>query len=434
MTATPTAARQHNVIQIESRSSVELELTDLVADGRFAVFPHVEQKGLLFLQFKKDRVSLSAGAYIGLIPLTPTITIDVKPKLPVSSLSRVLDVAAGSLSTLTGFDRAYLDSAEASTSVLEFLCYNLVQSIEPILVNGLHKTYVPQGESSERPRGTIDMIDTVRQHWSRAQLNLIKSHRFDQTTNIPPNRVIKSALEVILQRLNDAGRASGQLARSANSAYLSLPSSIGPFEKGDDDRSRLLVLNKGLPEWRNYYYRALDLALFVLSERQVSIEKAGSDVVMNSFIVNFDDIFEAYIRRVLQSRCGANFWVKDGNKEGRKPLFDDRKEPPAQPDILLTEAATRNTLVAEVKYKDKPNRDDVNQAITYAVSYRSEVAVLIHQARPGQISGIQKIGTVNGIRLFAYGFDLGNSNLDTEEAVLAREMCDLTTRASAHLS
>jgi 5-methylcytosine-specific restriction enzyme subunit McrC len=93
--------------KVPSRKSTELELSEILVDGKLQIYPHVEQKGLLFLQFRNARVIVSAGPFIGLIPLTPSISIEVEPKLPISNLARVLDIARSSLVALEGADRLY---------------------------------------------------------------------------------------------------------------------------------------------------------------------------------------------------------------------------------------------------------------------------------------------------------------------------------------
>jgi 5-methylcytosine-specific restriction enzyme subunit McrC len=176
---------------------------------------------------------------------------------------------------------------------------------------------------------------------------------------------------------------------------------------------------------RFYYYKALEIALLVLAGRGVSLQNYGSDVVLGSFIINFEELFEAYVRNVLQSQCGSAFWVQDGNREAKKPLFDDCKEPPAQPDIVIIERASGQKTIAEVKYKDRPNRDDINQALTYALSYRTKKSVLIHQRRPSAKQGLQKIGLVNGIHLNSYAFDLAVTDIEREEREMAACLFDL---------
>lgn len=74
------------ILSVASRNSIELPLSDVMSDGHIEVFAEIEAQGLLFLQFRRGKLFVTAGKYIGLIPLTPSISVDVKPKLPVSNL------------------------------------------------------------------------------------------------------------------------------------------------------------------------------------------------------------------------------------------------------------------------------------------------------------------------------------------------------------
>ena len=79
----------------------------VIAEEKVSIFPFVEEKGLLFVQIKKRKIILSAGPYIGLIPLSPNVIVDVRPKLPVYNLARVLDTAKGKLTSISGITMRY---------------------------------------------------------------------------------------------------------------------------------------------------------------------------------------------------------------------------------------------------------------------------------------------------------------------------------------
>jgi 5-methylcytosine-specific restriction enzyme subunit McrC len=409
------------LVRLESRNSCALNLSDLIVEGRLQVFPHVEEKGLLFVQFRKSKIVLSAGPYIGLIPLTPSILVEVRPKMPVVNLARILDTARNSLASLTDVDRFYKIDNNAGNSVFEFLSANLIDASRPIIVNGLHKDYVSISETTSHPRGRIDLWGTYATYRRRGRPGEAYVNRFEQTSNLSVNRLIKSALELVLTRTGLRSEASRALLRTTKDMYLNFPSTIQPIQPNDITDCREVIQRLSLPAIRSYYYRAIDISLLLLSNRSVSLQERDDDVVLGTFIVNFEELFEDYLRRVLQDRCDSRFWVRDGNREARKSLFDDRKEPPAQPDIVITDRESRRRLVAEVKYKDRPNRDDINQAITYATSYRAKDVILIHQKGPGRAPGLQKIGTVEGIVLSSYAFDLTTADLEAEEERMA--MC-----------
>jgi 5-methylcytosine-specific restriction enzyme subunit McrC len=412
------------VHSIESRRSLELNLADLVVEGRLEIFPHVEERGLLFLQFRRNRVILSAGPYIGLIPLTPTVSIEVRPKLPVSNLARVLDAARRPLASITGADRMYLANDLASGSVLEFLAANLLNSFQRISATGLHKEYVRRSELTSHPRGRIELAGTLRA-WSRGQFHKIQAQRFEQSSDIAVNRLIKAALHFVLQRIRPGSQGSIDLIRRANTAYFEFPGLIGNLRPSDYEASRAILRTASLPASRSYYYRPLEIALLILSNRGVALQAHGNDVLLETFIINFEDLFEEYLRRVLQEHADSDLTVKDGNHEGKKPLFDDKTEPPAQPDIVVTWLPTGRTVIAEVKYKERPDRSDVNQAITYALCYNTDTAVLVHQSGPGSAKGLSPLGKINGIAIEAYAFDLGAKDLGAEEEAFSACLFDL---------
>ena len=151
------------------------------------------------------------------------------------------------------------------------------------------------------------------------------------------------------------------------------------------------------------------------------MQEQGNDLLLETFIIDFDELFEEYVRRVLQRHADADghLFVKDGNHEGKKPLFDDRNDPSAQPDIVFGWRPSGHSIVAEVKYKEKPQRDDINQAVTYSLCYRADRTILVHQAGTPAQRGLRPIGTIQQIRVDAYGFDLAAADLDSEEAVFA---------------
>ena len=195
----------------------------------------------------------------------------------------------------------------------------------------------------------------------------------------------------------------------------------------DFQDAKAAIQRRQLPARRHYYYRALEVAVLILSNGGIALQEKGSDVLLRSFVVNFDDLFECYIRRVLQSFSSDEIGVFDGNVERKKYLFQNTKVHHAQPDIVVTSNVTTKTIVSDVKYKDLPKREDINQAVTYAVSYGTTMTLIIHQIKPGSPSGLKHIGLIGGISVDAYGFDLDSHDLPKEEKSMADAIFALIT-------
>lgn len=397
-------ARPHRIIPILSRNSVELPLTDVIIDGQLELFPQVEEKALLFLQFRRGCLIVTAGKFIGLIPLTSEISIDVKPKLPVSNLSHVLELSRTSIKTLRDADRVYATTTSPGSSMLGFLLQNLIESLRPVRSQGLLKNYVPTSQVTSDLRGHMSISTSMQTCWSKGQKHRASINRFDQTADIAPNRLIQFALEYALTILGRSG-SDIRLMKQANDIHHEFPREIDKFRPSDYAYCQSLVARQGLPTNRQYYYRPLEVALLILAKQSVSLDMLGEDIALQTFLLDFEETFEKYLRRVLELRVPIGTLIRDGNSDGKKALYDNRNDPPAQPDIVI-QSPNGDVVIAEVKYKEKPDRADINQAVTYAVCYRTHKVVLVHQSKLSGPSGIYDIGIINGIRVAGYGFNL----------------------------
>ena len=215
------------------------------------------------------------------------------------------------------------------------------------------------------------------------------------------------------------------LAKRLRAALYELPDTIGTALGGDVAWRRAVLAGKKLEMSRSYYYRALEVALLIIDGRRISLEMLDGDVSLDTFIVNSETIFEAYLRQVLQSAAPEGLIVRGGNVEGKKRLFDDTRVHEAEPDIVVIKRDTGRKVIADVKYKDKPNRDDINQAIVYAHFYRCNHVIPVHLNRHGAPTGPKHIGKMKGVTFQSYAFDLGATALEIEEEAFARYVFDL---------
>jgi len=418
---------EHLLVTVASRSAIELPLSAVLNNGSIDVYPQVESKRLLYLQFQGGRVSITAGKYIGLIPLTPTVSVEVTPKLPVSNLAHILDYARASLGSVA-LDRLYELTDDQGATILEFLLSNLLNALREVRAHGYLKRYLRRSETG-LPRGRILVGQTIKSLWSRGEKHRVTTEAFEQTVDVPPNRLIKQALESAMATLRRA-RPNSQVLKRANAEYMEFPRAVSAFRSSDFTASREALRSRSLPQTRSYYYRPLEIATLILSRVAVTLERSGSEVQLETFILDFEDVFERYLRRALELNAPAAFTIKDGNEDGARPLYDDRTDPPAHPDIVV-EGPGDLPLIVDVKYKDKPDRADVNQVVTYAACYRSRSVVLVHQAKTAAQTGLKLRGTINGVRVYGYGFDLAAQDLLAEEVKLAAAMFDLAAEGPA---
>lgn len=406
-----------------SRRSLQVDVKELMTDGLLEIEPFVEQKGLMFFQFQRSKLNIVAGPYVGLIPLTKNVLVEIHPRLPVHNLGLVLERSETSLAHVPGFTRTYRSIDLRRPTVLDFMTTNLVDGLREVETNGLLKQYIRKEAISSQPRGRIKPQATIRSCWSRGRREYVSSEKFEQSSDIPENRVMKSALEYAAQNISFENR---ELRRSANAQIIRFPSSVSAAKKSDISSAEATLRARRLPSHREYYYRPLEIAVALLGGKGISFEQRGDDIRLGSFILNFEELFENFLRNVLRSRVPTTLSILDGNMEGKKPLFDDQRNPPAKPDIVVRSADGNYPAIAEVKYKESVSRNDINQAITYAASYRAKTIFLVHQNEASAPSGISKIGEIGEVVLFKYAFNLANPSLEEEEESFAREFFSRT--------
>src|SRR5690606_3465600 len=206
--------------------------------------------------------------------------------------------------------------------------------------------------------------ESVQRFWSRGTRHQAVCTYFDLSADLLENRLLRYALHVLLVQ----HRATGSLARSVGALahFDELLSRAGVSLERIDTRA--LPTRLGVGESPDVG-KALRLARLIVSGEGVELPVGGSDVALPSFLVNMESIFEEFVRYVARRQFG-DFEVLDGNKTGAKPLFDDRRSPSANPDVVIRYPRGAYGLVLEAKYKTAENRDDVNQVLAYALSYR----------------------------------------------------------------
>ena len=117
----------------------------------------------------------------------------------------------------------------------------------------------------------------------------------------------------------------------------------------------------------------------------------------------------------------ADLGVLNGNAEGKKLLYDNPPSEDATPDIVL-ERANAPVVVLDAKYKPaegKPARDDLNQVITYGVSFRADAVVVVQpRADASERHGLIHLGDIDDRAVYQYVVDLSGDLADEEDALV----------------
>lgn len=415
----------------------DVPLADLMEGQQLSVDPAVAKNDYFTLQMQGDRLRLQARGWIGLIPLNERVVIDVRPRVSVSNFTRILEVAGHTPAVLANVMRSYALENEWSDSLLDLYAQAFVSQVREIELRGFYREYEQREEQTSFPRGRILQGQTAAMA-ARGLSHVAAASWFERTVDTPINRCLKYAAWFLGQRYTSLGArsaASRRIHRELNVLY-------GLFDGVGLDRSlrfleeEIVIGRQRLPALRAYYRPALETALAIIRQHAIRIDEPGP-VELPSLVLKMDEVFEAYCRNVLKSYAHTDGWqvdVVDGRKEppagGGKPLFDQPGSNQASPDIVVRkDEPTSYPALIEVKYKPAagpPERGALNQAITYAASYRSNHVVVVQpRASATSPAGLYTLGTIADLTVHQYVVDLDASDLAAEEQAFGKAVGEL---------
>jgi 5-methylcytosine-specific restriction enzyme subunit McrC len=402
-------------------------------DGRLQLNSEIEKGDYFSVSLRHGVLTLRTSGYVGYIPLTNQVVIYVRPRVPVINLNRMAEIAGTPRITLAWL-REYDLSGPWSESYADLYASALAAHVENIAANGLLRDYLRKEENSSFPRGRILIGPTVQSFSARGQYHKAVSTYFVRTADNPANRCLKYAMWLMGSHYAKASvrrRKSRLIQQRLNAAYSS-------FDGVSLDQAQRFVADpfvaglRSLPAHRGYYREALDVALAITRQQGLLLDaNIRGDVRLPSLILNMSDLFESYVRTVLQQHSIENRWtwqVLDGNAEGSRPLYKGQSLVKATPDIVIQDPGSARSVVVEVKYipvADRSLREAVNQVVTYAACYETNRAVLVHPCDEGQASGIRKIGNVGQVEVFQYLYNLANADLTLEASLFGHAISAL---------
>lgn len=444
---------------VEHKPVDNLPLDQLVHGRTLDLYEEVQSRDYLTVHTSGGKLILQAGGCVGLLPLNDRVALDVAPRVPIGNLMRLLELSglapAVPATYLLGRYRIH---GQGYPSLLNVLALALLDAVDAVAVQGLHRAYQREVADTSFPRGRILLGETMRRHHARGATHRVTASWFTPSIDTAPNRCLKytiwrlaqiyrqgkppkkassrerEAYRQIIARLNQAYSYFGSVLLDPKARFLSDPLVSDPST---------------LPAIRAYYAQALQLSLILIRNQGLTFGE-NATVEAPTFLIKVADVFESYIRKTLARTLPTHMpdiVVLDGNpgQPGNRPLFlpgsDARlmraQESTASPDIVLQRAGAAATkpsypVILDTKYKDRPpDRNDVNQAIVYGLVYEAPSVVLLYPYDPERHATqprLQPIGQVSGIELYRYFFDLSGSILENEEEDLAETIAQLISR------
>lgn len=430
--------QKRKVYTVKEFEEVDVPLSDLIVNNELQVYEPVGEGDFFSFNRKKGRLVFRAGSYIGLIPINDRVVLDVRPRVPLDNLERMLRIAEDTPLELSDFFRFYDTLEEPLPSMIDLFAQGLINAIREIEINGSYREYVQREEDTSFPHGRLRLGETMQRHAARGIKHRVDASWFEPTTDNPANRCLKYALWFLADHYTSTGQNKSRLLQG-------LERSFHLFSGVELDKSLQFLKSPNvanpelMPSIRSYYKPALYLALIIIRNRGVSFANRKGGILMPSFLINLQNTFETYLRNILRSKLrGISDQVRvlDGNKKGSdggsKLLYDELPSTDAKPDIVFKSVnplagVSEYLLIVDAKYKNvkKPERPEIEQAVTYGASYRAPVVVIAHPRIDKSPNGLHLLGNIKPLSVYHYAFDLAAGDPEAEETKFAVEMSSL---------
>jgi 5-methylcytosine-specific restriction enzyme subunit McrC len=336
---------------------------------------------------------LTAQGWAGFIPLTRTIGLVLQPKVALTALFAMIEVAYNlqSLHFLPGLIHV--------TSVPEIytrLARLLAQRILARSQRGLYRAYLPTQERTPYIRGRIHTATLA--HALPAATVSCSYHQL--TTDIEDNRILTWTLNTLLR----SALCTGETLNVVQRAYrlLAAQTSLTPIAASQCRGRTYTRLNQD-------YAPLHALCAFFLD--QSGPGHTVGDQTMIPFLVDMARLYEQFVAAWIRRRLAPTHRVAT---QVHTPVSGDLHFT-----IDLVISAGRQRWVIDTKYKvptSGPDSADVAQVLAYAQMQGAQQAVLVYPAPIAQPLDV----TVGGVRLRTLTFALdGDLDVAGENLVTA---------------
>lgn len=409
------------IVDLHERDVRLFPRADIVdSSGRSRILPETRALKAVELRDVVDGVQLRATGLIGYLPLTTSITLNLRPKFPLANLWYMLDNADEHFDRVLPVIRRYERTAERAPHQLlaRAFCFYLGR----ILSSGIVRAY-PRARDENYFRPKVDFGATMARFVSRGDSLRTVSDSFSFSRNVAANRLLKAAclqFSRVVPRTADWSRERAIL----DDAIATLEPLEPQYITHSDLNAAATVPMRVRDSYRGaLYIYALQTGLTGMG---FSFEASGSE--LPSFLFCLDDVFEAFVRNRLRILLrDSQISVADGNKpEHHGMLFQDSRRYPTKPDLIFKRR--RDVLgLGEIKYKPRIEETDRYQLISHTVAAGASKACWISPASTPAEAGVEYVGSLHGgASFYHYRLDIG-ADLASATEHMAKTIRDMLT-------
>src|ERR1041384_7553198 len=140
---------KRRVYIVSENGNTDIPENHFFVRGQFQMYPWADgDDDIVRVSRRKSSWKFQAGRYIGLIPLNDCVMLDVRPRVPLANLSRIMRIAEGKPRELEGFLSHYTERSESLPSMLDFFARALTDRITEIAFDGLYREYIEKAEGT----------------------------------------------------------------------------------------------------------------------------------------------------------------------------------------------------------------------------------------------------------------------------------------------
>lgn len=339
-----------------------LAAADLDFEAAVALWRTFDQRGKkLLVTFPspktEERWALTAQGWVGHIPLTKELTIDIQPRLPLVNIFRLWATAYGlqSVQLLDG-----LVGVASLAAFYERVVLLLLARLQQRERQGFYRAYQAHTAVTPFVRGRVQPQAQVYAG-SRQLLCRYDVH----TGDVPENQIVAYTLQQVAR----SGRCTPPLQTAVRRAVHRLQNVATPHPFRPD-----ACLARPYTRLNQDYQVMHALCRFLLEHQGPAV--AAGPQPMQPFLINMARLYELFVAEWLQAHLPSPWRIKA--QESVTMGRDDALR--FEIDLVLYDGDGRAYAVLDTKYKvpGKAANPDVSQVVTYAQAKGCRHAILIY--------------------------------------------------------
>ncbi len=344
---------------------------------------------------------LTAGGWVGYLPVDRDLTIALRPKVPLRNLFRLFEYAYD-LPNLR-FDDGLIE-VETLAEVYNSLALLLARRVLARCRWGIYRAYAERTERGSVVRGRLLVHEMAREPWRVDVPCRDEIH----TADVAENQIIAWALHLILRSATLSEHARPTVRRALRA--LAPAVSLRPYTARDCRHRPYTRLNQD--------YQPLHALCAFFLDHSGPTHAAGSGAML-PFVVNMASLYERFVAVWLQSHLPPERSLTVQERHHLESA-NDASSLYFDLDLVLYNQKREALCVLDTKYKAdaRPATADIAQVTAYAQAKSAPDALLVYPLAPPALPGLN--AQIGGVRVRSVAFALDGNLEENGHSFLAR--------------